>query len=250
MTADGVLTGDPAALALLAVEGIRTVADILARSEGVRDLPDRSNHRLVAGGRTFHVKRRKSRRPSPEAAALLAAKAAGVPVPAVSFQGLDPREGSLVGTPDLSPARPMDDLIREGRLSGEALGAAFRSLAGAAASLHSARYHHHDLYLNHVYVDSAAAAPSVTLIDLERMTGHHGALSGAVVKDLAAIEASVPQGATTCKARARFLAHYLMARGFPVRLLLGPLMRRVIKKAEKIRAHVPRTPVGDAARPR
>ena len=33
MTADGVLSGDPATLALLAREGVRTVADVLARSE-------------------------------------------------------------------------------------------------------------------------------------------------------------------------------------------------------------------------
>jgi hypothetical protein len=35
-----------------------------------------------------------------------------------------------------------------------------------------------------------------------------------------------------------------------VRTLLGPLMRRVVAKAALIRAHVPKTPVGEAARPR
>ena len=247
--ARGDLVGDPTVLTLLATAGIRSVTDVIARSECVRDLPDRSNHRLAVGGAVFHVKRRKSRRASREAAALAAARGAGVSVPTVAFEGLDPREGSVVGTGDLAPARPMDDLIREGRLVGPPLAAAFRSLAEAAAALHGARYHHHDLYLNHVYVDPAAAA-RVTLIDLERMTRHHGALGGGVVKDLAAIEASVPAGATSCKARARFLAHYLRARGVPVRRLLGPLMHRVVKKAAKIRDHVPKTPVGDAARPR
>ena len=87
------------------------------------------------------------------------------------------------------------------------------------------------------------------LIDLERLSRGHGVLGRTVVKDLAAIEASVPGGTLSCRRRARFLQSYLGARGFPARLLLGPLLRRVVKKAASIRRHVPRTPVGDAARP-
>lgn len=250
MTDDGRLEGPPDVLARLAAAGIGTVADVLAKAESVRDLPDRSNHVLRIGGEVFHVKRSRRRGPSREAAAIALARKAGVPTAAVAFEGRAKGEGSVVGTFDLAPARPLDDLLREGTLSVEARDAAFRGLAEAMASLHQARLHHHDLYLNHVFVDPTGTRPGVTIIDLERTTSHHGLLGRAIVKDLGAIEASVPVGVVSCEGRARFLAHYLRSRHFPVRSLLGPLLRRVVKKAAQIRAHVPRTPVGEAARPR
>lgn len=249
MRPDGHLAGEPAALAALAADGVATVADVLARAECVRDLPRRSNHVLAAGGLVLHVKRTKSRRPSPEAAAIRAAAAAGVPVPRIAFEGVDAREGAVVGTYDLAPARPLSDLLSRGALSEEAARAALLSLADAAAALHGARLHHHDLYLDHVWVDPASPRPAVTLIDLERLSRGHGVLGRTVVKDLAAIESSLPAGAFSCRRRARFLRAYLGARGFPARLLLGPLLRRVVRKAAAIRRHVPRTPVGEAARP-
>ena len=250
MKPDGRLEGDPAALEALAADGVRTVAEALARAECVRDLPGRSNHVLSAGGLVLHVKRTKSRRPSAEAAAIRRAGEAGVPVPRIAFEGVDPKLGAVVATYDLAPARPLDDLLAEGALSPEAARAALLALARAAAALHGARLHHHDLYLNHVWADPAAPAPSVTVMDLERLSRGHGVLGRAVVKDLAAVEASVPAGVVSCKERARLLAAYLEARGFPARLLLGPLLHRVVKKAAAIRRHVPRTPVGEAARPR
>jgi hypothetical protein len=246
---DGRLEGDPAALAALADDGVRTVADVLARAECVRDLPRRSNHVLTAGGLVLHVKRTKSRRPSAEAAAIRAAAQAGVPVPRIAFEGVDAKHGAVVGTHDLAPARPLDDLLAEGALVPDAAREALAALARAAAGLHGARLHHHDLYLNHVWVDPSARPATVTLIDLERLTRGHGVLGRTVVKDLAAIEASFPPGVLPCRARARFLRVYLDARGFPARLLLGPLLHRVVKKSASIRRHVPRTPVGDAARP-
>jgi hypothetical protein len=168
----------------------------------------------------------------------------------VAFTGLDPRLGSVVGTEDLSPARPLDDLLREGRLSARQVDAAFRSLLDSVALLHRGKRRHRDLYLAHVYVDPRSPDPVAVLIDWERLGPLHGQLGPRVVKDLASIEASVPAGTVACTARARYLSHYLRARGFPVRTLLGPLMRRVVKKARRILRHVPRTPVGDAARPR
>jgi len=247
---DGRLEGTPEVLARLARAGIETVADVLRKSETVRDLPDRSNHVLRVGEATFHVKRSRRRGPSREAAAIALAAAAGVPTAAIAFQGRAKAEGALVGTLDLAPARPLDDLLREGALFPLARDAAFRSLAEATAALHRGRLHHHDLYLNHVFVDPTGSRPGVTIIDLERATTHHGLLGRAVVKDLAAIESSVPDGVLSCEGRARFLAHYLRSRHFPVRSLLGPLLRRVVRKAARIRRHLPRTPVGAAARPR
>ncbi len=249
MTDDGRLEGPPDVLARLAAEGVATVGDVLARAETVRELPDRSNHVLRVGADRFHVKRSRRRGPSREAAAIALARKAGVPTAMVAFAGRVKGAGSLVGTFDLAPARPLDDLLREGALSVPARDAAFRALAEATAALHRARLHHHDLYLSHVFVDPTEARPAVTLIDLERVTSHHGLLGRAIVKDLAAIEASIPDGIVSCEGRARFLAHYLRSRHFPVRSLLGPLLRRVVRKAALIRRHVPRTPVGEAARP-
>jgi hypothetical protein len=252
--ADGVLRGPEETLRRLALEGIRTVADVLERSECVRDLPDRSNHVLRAGGEVVIVKRTKPRgllgrvpAVPPEAAGIAAARAAGVPTAEVALSGVDRRLGAVTGTRDLAPARPLDELLREGRLSAEAVAALLASLSRAVAALHAARLHHRDLYLNHVY--AVPSAGRVVLIDWERARRHRGALGRAVVKDLAAIEASIPPGTVGDREKGRFLVRYLAARGMPVRALAVPLARRIEAKAARIRAHVPRTPVGEAARP-
>jgi hypothetical protein len=249
MSAGALEHADEGTADVLARAGIATVADVLARAEAVRDLPDRSNHVLRVGGHVFYVKRSKRRGPSREVGVLATLARAGVPVPRPAFWGAQRGIGSIAATDDLAPARPLDDLLREGALSPLARDAAFRSLAQAVARLHHARAHHRDLYLNHVFVDPTDASRGVTIIDVERTRRHHGLLSRDVVKDLAAVESSIPDGVLSCTSRARFLVDYLRARRFPVRTLLGPLLRRVVAKAAVIRAHVPRTPVGAAARP-
>ncbi len=249
-TSPGVLEGPEDVLRGLNAAGIATVADVLQRSETVRDLRDRSNHVLRVGRNVIFVKRTKSRRPPEEAAALALVAAAGVPVPRLAFSGRDPQAGGIVGTFDLAPRRPLDDLLKEGRLSPAQVDAAFRSLAEAVARLHRAHLGHRDLYLAHVYADPGEDRPSVVLIDWQRHWPVLGPLGHRVVKDLAAIESSIPEGTVRARARLRFLGHYLRARGFPVRTLLSPLARRVLKKAARIRRHAPRTPVGEAARPK
>ena len=246
MTDDGRLDVRPEAAPLLASMGVATVADLLARAEVVRDLPDRTNLVLRAPGACLHVKRSRRRGPSREAAALEVAARAGVPVARIAFTGRARGLGSVVGTFDLAPARPLDDLLREGLLDADGATAALTATVRAAAALHAARLHHHDLYLNHVFVDPADPTRA-TLIDLERTTSHHGLLGRAVVKDLAAIHATIPAATASCADRMRLLARYLEARRFPVWSLLGRLSRRVEAKAARIRAHVPRTPVGTAA---
>ena len=246
VTDDGRLDVRPEAVTILAAMGVVTVADVLARAEVVRDLPDRTNLVLRTPGACVHVKRSRRRGPSREAVALETAARAGVPVARIAFTGRARGLGSVVGTFDLAPARPLDDLLREGRLDADGATAALRATVRAAAALHAARLHHHDLYLNHVFVDPADPTRA-TLIDLERTTSHHGLLGRAVVKDLAAIHATIPDAAASCAARVRLLACYLEARRFPIWSLLGPLTRRVVAKAARIRAHVPRTPVGAAA---
>lgn len=250
MKADGVLLGDEATLAALEAAGVRTVADAVARSECVRDLRDRSNHVLRAGGLVLHVKRTKRAKASREAAAIEFLAGIGVPTARLAFHGAQRGVGAVAATHDLAPARPLDDLLRERALTPAAVDAAFQALAAAAARMHEARVHHNDLYLNHVFVDPTGARPGVVVIDTERVERHVGVLPRAVVKDLACVEASIPEGTVDLTYRARLVVHYLRARRFPVRTLLGNLLRRVSKKVDAIRAHVPRTPVGAAARPR
>jgi hypothetical protein len=248
MRRDGRLEGPAPWLLLLERAGIRTVAEVLAAAELVRDLPARRNLRLRAAGHTFHVKLEKRRRAPREAAGIERVARAGVGVAPLAFWGRGRGAGALTGTLDLAPARPLDELLAEGRLAPEGARAALGSLARAAALLHQAHLHHRDLYLNHVFVRPEAPGDPVVLIDLERVTSHRGSLGRAVVKDLAAIESSVPPGTASCRDRARLLSTYLHARGFPAPALLSPLLRRVLAKAARIRRHAPRTPVGEAGR--
>ena len=108
LAADGALRGDDEFLSRLASEGIRSVADVLARAETVRVLRNRSNHVLRAGGAVVHVKRRRGRRPSPEAAAIRAADEAGAPVARLAFEGVD----RIVACGDHSGAGVLDRLAQ------------------------------------------------------------------------------------------------------------------------------------------
>jgi len=230
--------------------GLDSPGDLLARAVCVRDLPDRANLRLEVEGRVAHVKVAKGRRRSPEADALVWARDHGLPTAPLAFSGLDPERGAFVGIEDLAPARPLDDWLREGAPQGAVRRRVLEALADAVARLHGLRHHHRDLYLNHVYVDPRADPALVAIIDWDRLGRHRRRLGRRAVKDLAALDASIPPGSVTARERLRFLARYLRAlpdAGGRARLLR--LSRRVERKAARIRAHVPRTPVGDAGRP-
>ena len=253
--ADGRLVGAPEVLGALEASGVRTVADVLLRADAIRDLPDRSNHELVVRGTRYFVKVSKPRGlfrrvpdPPPEARGLALLAVAEVPAARVAFVGRDPKRGALTGTFDLAPARPLDQWLRPGALPAARIDALLAALARAVAALHGARLTHRDLYANHVYADPQAG--TVALIDAERVRASGGLLSRRVVKDLAALEASLPKETVSEVARARLLVRYLHARGLPARALAQPLAKRIAAKALRIAAHVPRTPVGDAARPR
>ena len=234
----------------LAADGIRTVADVLARATCVRDLPTRANWELELGGSRIFVKQEKEHPESHEAAGIARARAARVPTATIAFRAADPEAGALVGTLDLAPARPFDDLLRAGALDRRTVRAVFGALADAVAALHDARLNHRDLYLCHVFVQVEDDTPRVTLIDFERLRRHRRLLGPRVVKDLAAIFASVPEGTTSRHQLMHFLLRYMRRRHIPWRGVARGLARRIRRKEARIRAHVPRTPVGEAARPR
>jgi len=243
------LFGPPELLERLRKAGVRTVDDVLAGSRCVRDLKTRANLVLEADGLKIHVKHGKHARRAREADAIAALADLRVPTATLAFSGVDSELGAVTGTLDLAPARPLDDLLREGALDPAQIRAVAEALADALGTLHDARWNHRDLYLCHVFVRFVGPHASVSFIDLERLRRHRRLLGPRVLKDLAALASSVPPGTATQHQRARFLLRYLARRGIPRRGVYGGLVRRIRRKAARIQGHVPRTPVGDAARP-
>lgn len=229
--------------------GLRTLQDVLDRATCIRDLKDRANLELEVDGRRIFVKREKKRHRSREADGIERAREARVPTAEIVFRGADPELGAMVGTLDLAPLRPFDDLLREGVLGGRAVRRIFAALADATANLHDARLHHRDLYLCHVFAHMGEDGARIALIDLERVRRHRRLLGPRVVKDLAAIFSSIPEGSTSEHQMARFLLRYMRRRGIPRRGVYPGLARRIRRKMARIRRHVPKTPVGEAARP-
>ncbi|MFM8980969.1 MAG: lipopolysaccharide kinase InaA family protein [Planctomycetia bacterium] len=253
---EGALEGPLAAAAR--AEGVGSVADVLDRAEYVRDLPQRSNHVLRLAGCVLHVKRAKPRgflrrvpREDPEARGLARLAAAGIPCAQALLWGRDRRLGTLVATADLAPARPLDALLAEGWSPPGGPGALAGALAGLAARLHDAGLHHRDLYLNHLYADPAAGAGALrlVLIDAERVGRHRARLGRRVRKDLACLLASGPAAWWEPARAAQLVENYLAGRRLPAGLG-ARLLPRLLRKAARIRGRTPRTPVGEAARPR
>lgn len=241
----GELEVRPAYEAVLRDAGIATCQDVLNRSACLRDLDTRSNHRLALDGLVVFVKRQKPRgRAGPRNRELEGCEAAarlGVPTAPVVFSGLDARLGALIGHASLEPARPLDDLIREERLDAAAADMVLAALARHVATLHDGGRHHRDLYLNHVFVDPGVPEDVRAILDWERSGPHRRTWGRWVVKDLAAVRASLPDEAVF----PAWLDRYVEARAAAV----PPrrLARRIERKAQRIRAHVPRTPVGPDA---
>jgi tRNA A-37 threonylcarbamoyl transferase component Bud32 len=236
-------------LARLAAAGIRTVHDVLQAATCVRDLKTRANLLLEIDGLRLFVKHAKKARRAREAEALGKLAALRIPTATVAFSGVDPEHGAVTGTVDLAPARPLDDLLREGALDQAQRRHVATALADVVGALHDARLNHRDLYLCHVFVDPDDSQLTPHLIDLERLRRHRNLLGPRVVKDLAALLSSLPDGTTRELLQARFLLRYMVRRRIPRRGVYAGLVRRVRRKAERIRRHVPKTPVGEAARP-
>lgn len=229
--------------------GVRTVHDVLDKSACVRDLKSRANLVLEVDGLRVFVKHAKKGRRAREAEAIQALAAPRVPTATLAFSGVDPQLGAVTGTLDLAPARPLDDLLRAGALDDYQIRRIGETLAEIVGTLHDAGFNHRDLYLCHVFVRCEGLRPDIALIDLERLRRHRRLLGPRVVKDLAALASSVPGGTTTGMQRARFLLRYMARRRIPRRGVYAGLVRRILRKAARIKMHVPKTPVGEAARP-
>ena len=234
--------------------GLTSLGDVLAQATCIRDLKDRSNHELRLDDGIIHVKRHKPRRwrrwaHAPEAHGMRRAVDAGVRTAPLVFEAVDPSLGAATGTADLAPAVPLDVAWPTCRSSFRATRAITFDLARQVAALHGAGLHHKDLYVNHVFVHAGDALPTCTIIDWERLGEHHGAFPRWVVKDLAALEMSAVRAGVSRAARRRFFLAYFTARGESFDVWLRRVSDQVAARARRMARHVPRTPVGDAARP-
>ena len=240
-----------------------SMEQLLSAATCIRDIKDRANYELhttLADGEAvaLHLKRRKPQRgmfrskapeQALEAKGIRAASHAGVRVPELVCCGVDKKLGSLTVTRAVPSSLPLDQLLRERRLNLRQRRAVLFRLVRAVANLHDAGLHHRDLYLNHVYVDPTSAAPQPTVIDWERHGSHRGATGRFVVKDLAALLASARDVGVHRTDCLRFLSSYMTYRHLSIDAYGALLLEKVQTRAERIRAHAPRTPVGDAARP-
>lgn len=211
----------------------RSAADALCDPRGrlLRVTPTRRTamHELPDGSRIFCKVRYGRRRDAlREWRALRALPALGIPVPRPLFfaeRGPQTCVG-MVGV----PGRPMDVLLVEG--TGHRAG--LRAMPGILRRLHGAGWVYRDMYWNHVF----SCADGLHLVDVERAFRPRLRFERWVVKDLAGLLASLPADAPVSRSEClRFLRHSLDA-GADWRRIAG----RVMRKAERIRAHVTRFP--------
>lgn len=213
--------------------GYRIAADALCDPRGrlVRVTPTRRTamHELPDGSRIF-CKMRHGRRGDAlrEWCALAQLPALGIPVPRPLFFA-ERGSQTCVGMAGV-PGRPMDARLVEGA----GYQAGLRGMPGILRRLHRAGWVYRDMYWNHVF----SCADDLYLVDVERAFRPRFRFERWVVKDLAGLLASVPVDAPLTRSEClRFLRRSLDARADWKRIA-----RRVVAKAEQIRAHVTKYP--------
>jgi len=111
-----------------------------------------------------------------------------------------------------------------------------KQLALLVRRMHRSGFNHRDLYLCHVLVKKTAEPDWILYIaDLHRVDRRRRVGTRWMVKDLAALNYSADPQVITRTDRLRFLRHYRDGEtlGIPLRLLV----RKVLRKTEKIRRH-------------
>ncbi len=109
-------------------------------------------------------------------------------------------------------------------------------LARLVGRLHSRGFVHRDLYLSHVFFDSAAPVEqSLYLIDVQRVMRPRWRHLRWIIKDLAALNHSTPAGIAGNGERLRWLRRYLCAARFEVDVRW--LRRRVAAKTRRMARH-------------
>jgi hypothetical protein len=212
--------------------------------ERLRRLPDRENRRLESGGVVYHIKIqfKGSRAAAEELEGALAFRRAGVPAALPAAWGEDDGRGSF-WLAAAAPGEPLDDLLaREGAVPAAARRDLARILGAHAGRLRRAGLFHRDLYLNHwIGRPAAARGWDLALIDLQRW-GRTGLRSERwFVKDAAALLHSARGTPFTRTDGVRFLRACFSIPRLDRRA--KSFARAVVRKAARMAAHRPRTPV-------
>ncbi len=138
------------------------------------------------------------------------------------------------------PGRSLESLCTEWGIDDRgAFGPLIVHLAELVARLHAGGYIHRDLYLSHVFHDPEAPPErSLRLIDLQRVIRPSVRHRRWIVKDLAALNHSVPARLIRTVDRVRWLKHYMQASktGCSLRLLLY----LIVGKTQRIDRHATR----------
>lgn len=109
-------------------------------------------------------------------------------------------------------------------------------LAELVAKLHAKGYIHRDLYLSHIFYDADVPVErALHLIDLQRMIRSPLRRRRWIVKDLAALNHSVPRALIRDVDRLRWLTHYMRASG--LNMPIRSLVYRIVGKTQRIERH-------------
>jgi hypothetical protein len=122
--------------------------------------------------------------------------------------------------------------------------AVLHEVAVLVAKFHALGLAHRDLYLSHIFGDGLdTAAPQLTLIDLQRVVRLRGRRRW-LVKDLAALHHSTPEGSVSPRDRLRWFKRYLHLSIGRRNGLRGRLERRerrflhsILARARQMRRH-------------
>ncbi len=113
----------------------------------------------------------------------------------------------------------------------------FAEMARVLRSLHAAGWVYRDMYWNHVFVDGPESG--LWLVDVERAFRPEWRLHRWVVKDLAGLLSGLEAGGAASRGDClRFLHEYSGGRAAGWK----GLARQILRKARRIRKHVPKFP--------
>ncbi len=166
-----------------------------------------------------------------ENAVLERLRLSGLPVPEPVAFGSRGNEAALV-TVGLPTENTLEQLLLRGEVPPERLRNLLDSVAGLLRDLHGLGVNHRDFYAGHIHLGEA---DRVYLVDLGRAEVRGRVPRRRVIKDLAALNFSIPERVVGPKARLRFLLDYLG--GSASRNQIRRIARQVDRKSQRMRRH-------------
>lgn len=230
----------PAHASLVERLGYRSACDVLEDRSGrvVRDVPHRTTYATDSGDARVYrkVRTRRGQDAAAEWTALHELARLGVRVPQPVFLA---RAGDRSAIGMLAvPGRPLSERLASGRLDGSTRRFLVERVAAVVRRLHTAGFVHRDLYWSHWFaerIDEDADEPY--LIDVERVFRPRWRRRRWLVKDLAGLVASWPGPHAERALALRFLRAWFGGR---LPRDWKRWARAVLRKAARIRRHVPR----------